>query len=170
MQIKAFGEHYNHQRHHDSLKNLTQPMSNSAEEKPSCSNANASSARISSNDACCTSANLLTSANRWVRTSVRKPQLLSQSIGRQSAGPAQTFHCRGTCRGVLPRFPEPLAAGRQREHQWRSGAVSTKWIGSVRARRGESRRDCPAAEHAAEENPWLQTPGATLAQAVARKG
>ncbi len=49
-QIETFVEHYNHQRCHESLRNLT-PGRCSRSARPSCSSANASSARPSSNGA-----------------------------------------------------------------------------------------------------------------------
>jgi transposase InsO family protein len=70
-QIEAFVEHYNHQRYHESLQNLTPPpMSISAEDKPSCSSVIASSARPSSSGACCTTAKPL-NVNHQMRQSLR---------------------------------------------------------------------------------------------------
>src|SRR5258705_7842807 len=52
QQIDAFVEHYNHVRYHESLNNLTRPMSTSAGPRQSSSSVNASSVQPSQTAAC----------------------------------------------------------------------------------------------------------------------
>jgi transposase InsO family protein len=50
-QVEVFVAHYNHQRYHESLRNLNRPTSTSAAARPSCWNASASNVRPSSSGA-----------------------------------------------------------------------------------------------------------------------
>ncbi len=53
-QVEAFVEHYNHQRYHESLKNVTPAEPTSAEQKPSSNSEKGSNVKPSSKGACIT--------------------------------------------------------------------------------------------------------------------